>query len=190
MTTTPGVGASGGALGVFRNDPASTLTNESLLVYCQSQLASLDGTIKGYMEEQKLNIARKKVLSDLESNFKKYDPSQTATGWDGTAKAFDDAIAALPEGDPLRATLQAKHDEIWDRYSTSSPNFIHRGPSKEEWEGYTGDLHGMLEDLSGNAEINMIQIQSLMSQRQTAVQLTTSMMAKEDEGIRSILKNL
>ena len=147
------------------------------------------------MDEQRANIGRKKALGDVENALKKFDPSasnpaQVKGCWDGIDQAFTDAMNSLPPGDPVRAQLQAKREAIWDRYGMDSPNFVGRGPTKEEWQGYVGDVDTMLQDINGNAEINMIQLQSLMSQRQTAVQLTTSMMAKEDEGIRSVLKNI
>jgi len=48
----------------------------------------------------------------------------------------------------------------------------------------------MAEDIKGGAEISMLQLQQLMAQRQTAVQLTTNMMSKLDQTQDSIVKNV
>lgn len=65
-----------------------------------------------------------------------------------------------------------------------------KAPSKESWSGYVGDVSAKLDDISGDAELNMIQLQSLMSKRQTAIQLTTNMMAKHDQGLSAIVANM
>ena len=158
------------------------LSADALLAYCRSQLNSLDATIQGYLDQQRLNIQRKKALSDVENMMKKYAnvPNGEAQ-WKDYNQTFSDAIASLPPDDPVRAQLQAKWDELYPRQGQFT---------KEEWEGHTGDIRSMLDEVSGNAEINMIHLQSIMSQRQTAVQLTTGMLAKYDEGIKSVIANI
>jgi len=157
------------------------LSADALLTYCRAQLSSLDATIQGYLDQQRLNIQRKKALSDVENMMKKYENVPSGEQWKDFDQTFWNAILSLPEGDPTRAQLQAKWDELTARQGQFT---------KEEWKGITGDIHSMLEDVSGNAEINMIQLQSIMSQRQTAVQLTTGMLAKYDEGIKSVIGNI
>jgi hypothetical protein len=59
----------------------------------------------------------------------------------------------------------------------------------EPYQGFVGDAKGLVEDLSANAEMNMIQIQAAMSKRQTVVQLTTNMMSKMDNTLAAIVAN-
>ncbi len=44
--------------------------------------------------------------------------------------------------------------------------------------------------LQGGAELNMIQLQSLMSERQTAVQLTTNLLKALNQSQKSIINNM
>jgi len=157
------------------------LSADALLAYCRSQLNSLDATIQGYLDQQRSNIQRKKALSDVENMMKKYANVPSGEQWDDYNRTFWNAIVSLPVDDPVRAHLQAK----WDALSLREGQF-----TKEEWAGHTGDIRSMLDEVSGNAEINMIHLQSIMSQRQTAVQLTTGMLAKYDEGIKSVIGNI
>jgi len=158
------------------------LTPEGLLMYCQSALGSLDTDVNSLLDEQKLNLARKTAISNCENVMKKYaDVPNSRAEWDEYDKAFQDSIASLPPGDPVRDQLQAKWDQALPRNGAFS---------KEEWSGYTGEIHSILENVNGNAEINMIQLQSLISQRQTAVNLSTNLMQKCDESIKSIVNNL
>jgi len=63
-------------------------------------------------------------------------------------------------------------------------------PKDGEWKGTIDGLVKMAEDIKGGAEISMLQLQQLMAQRQTAVQLTTNMMSKLDQTQDSIVKNV
>jgi hypothetical protein len=158
------------------------LSADALLAYCRSQLDSLDATIQGYLDQQRLNIQRKKALSDVENMMKKYaNVPNGEKQWDDYDQTFLGAIGSLPPGDPVRAKLEAK----WDELAARQGQF-----TKEEWTGHTGDIGSILSEVTGNAEINMIHLQSIMSQRQTAVQLTTGMLAKYDEGIKSVIANI
>ena len=52
---------------------------------------------------------------------------------------------------------------------------------------------GQLEQVLGagrDGELNMIQLQSMMSQRQAALQLTTNILTSMDRTTSSIIKNL
>jgi len=165
---------------------ANGLTGESLLLYCQTQLNSYDDTINGFLNEQKLNLARKKGLSDLENTIKKYvNHADNDSVADIRAK-FDSAIQALPPGDPVRGALQDKLN--W--FNTHSGNGQEIYFTSEQMTAFAGDVRSMLDNVNGNAEINMIQLQQVMSQRQTAVQLTTSLLSKLDEGTKSVVSNI
>jgi hypothetical protein len=166
-------------------DPNS-LTGESLLLYCQSQLTSLDGTIKGYFDEQKLNLARKKSLSDLQNTLKKYVNHLDQAGVDDIGNAFNKAISNLPPGDPVRGALMDKMQEFYTHGGNGQQIYF----TTEQLTAFAGDIGSMLDNVNGNAELNMIQLQQVMGQRQTAVQLTTSMLAKLDDGTKSIVTNI
>jgi hypothetical protein len=160
----------------------ANLTPEGLLMYCQSALGSLDTDVNSLLNEQKLNLTRKAAISNCENVMKKYaDVPNNAVEWNEYDKAFQESVDSLPPGDPVRVQLQTK----WDQAFLKDAKF-----SKEEWAGYTGEIHSILENVNGNAEINMIQLQSLMSQRQTAVNLSTNLMQKCDESIKSVINNM
>jgi hypothetical protein len=95
-------------------------------------------------------------------------------------------MQALPPGDPIRGALQDKLD--W--FNNHSGNGQQIYFTSEQMTAFAGDVRSMLDNVNGNAEINMIQLQQVMSQRQTAVQLTTSLLAKLDEGTKSVVGNI
>jgi hypothetical protein len=162
------------------------LTGESLLLYCQTQLNSYDDTISGFLNEQKLNLARKKGLSNLENTIKKYVNHADAASCADIIARFQDAIQALPPGDVLRGALEDKLNWFCNHNNSEG---VHSFTS-EQMTAFAGDIRSMLDNVNGNAEINMIQLQQVMSQRQTAVQLTTSLLSKLDEGTKSVVSNI
>jgi hypothetical protein len=193
-------------------DATAHLTTEGLLLYCQTQLGSLDGEIKSMMDEQIRNIDRKNALSTVENAMKKYQPPKTEAEIREVEKAFNDAIASLPEGDPTRKELEAARDKTlaaFDEKKSQSVTLPSGNGSpwtldmetvnrlsgiplmnKEQWGSYVSELTRLKENVGANAEINMIQLQSAIAKRQTAIQLTTNMMSKLDQAPAMIAQNL
>ncbi len=165
------------------NDGVTNLTAEALLCYCQAQLNSLDAEISDFMDRQKAALREKELLRDIESHMTQNDFSNPS--WDRLAAAFDAAIQELAAKDPaLAAQLQGQKDQIWAKYYDKPQ------PTAEGWKIDVDSLRALLDNVKDNAELEMIKVQSLMSARQTAVQLTTGMMAKFDQTIQSIVKNI
>ncbi|MBX3127623.1 MAG: hypothetical protein KF718_12945 [Polyangiaceae bacterium] len=162
----------------------NSLTADALLMYCQSQLNSLDGDIKMHMTQQQAALKHKAALAHIENKMKEFlDGTHGKNHWHETGKAIDSAIESLDPNDPLRADLQQFKTDLWKAGSQ-------KGLGKAEWQSHIDKIHERLEGVKGNAELNMIQLQSIMSQRQTAVQLTTNMLAKYDQTIASIVNNV
>jgi hypothetical protein len=179
------------------------LTSEGLLLYCQTQLGSIDGEIKSMMKEQMKNLDRKKALSTVETAMKEHQPPKTDADVAAINDAFDKAIASLPPGDPTRLALEEKKASVSAALEGSKvlragvpggegwfKTGLVIGMSKENWEGQIGGISSLKDEVSGNAELTMIRLQSLISQRQTAVQLTTNMTAKLEQTAAMVAKNV
>jgi hypothetical protein len=59
-------------------------------------------------------------------------------------------------------------------------------PQNNDWKGTTQTLDNYVGDIKSNAEIQMLSLQDLVSQRQQAVSLATSMMSKEDTSLEQL----
>jgi len=62
--------------------------------------------------------------------------------------------------------------------------------STDEFTNFTNTLNNINSSLSSGAEMGMINIQSLMSDRTTAIQLTTSILQSYDDGVEKIADNI
>jgi len=167
------------------------LTGDALLTYCQTRLGDLDGEINSRIGEQKAALTRRQAIQSAELEFKKYGEAgpQTQEQWDACENALFAAEKQLPPGDPGIATLEKFRSDMEHQYCRDvAPNPHY--PKDGEWKGTIDGLTKMEDDIKGGAEIEMLQLQQLMSQRQTAVQLTTNMMSKLDQTQESVVKNI
>lgn len=174
-----------------------TLTNlsaEDLLAYCGAQLNAIDGQIHDLMGSQQRALVERQQIGKAVSYLKTFGDTGPKTQEDMVAcyNAVDDAIKALPPGDPARAALSDFKDKMEAKYGSpigGGNNAIHT-PAAGEWAGTTGQLSQIGEDIKGQSELDMINLQGLVTQRQSVVSLTTQMMAKMQESLMSIAKNI
>jgi len=167
------------------------LTGDSLLAYCQSRLGDLDGEINSRIGNQKAALDRRQAIQAAELVFKKYGEAgpQNQEEWNACENALTAAQQQLPPGDPGIAVLAQFRSDIQHQYCRDVAPHPHY-PKDGEWKGTIDGLIKMQDDIKGSAEIEMLQLQQLMSQRQTSVQLTTNMMSKLDQTQESIVKNI
>lgn len=59
---------------------------------------------------------------------------------------------------------------------------------RKEWQGDMDALSNIADDVKSNAELQMLQLQDLVSQRQQAVQLVSGMMSKTDQTLEDLAK--
>ncbi len=63
-----------------------------------------------------------------------------------------------------------------------------KAPKDDEWKGTTDALGTIVGDIKSNSEIQMLQLQDLVSQRQQAVSLASGMMSKEDTSLEQLAR--
>jgi len=180
-------------------DGAPALSAESMLVYCQARLGGMDTEITGMMDAQRAAIHRKEVLNQL-----KTDLQACHDGKGGfPVEAYDRAIAQLPSDDPIRAQLEDQRNELLDSGvdpvdpdpmdMSCRPDFnlaFESNLSDKELKLLTDKVDSLLEGIGDDAEIRMIELQSLMSARQTAISLTTNILNKIQQSEQSVVDNI
>lgn len=184
----------------FLNKDYVPLTVESLLVFCQTRLRDLDTKIQTGMTKQQDRIS----LQDAVNEIKSFTAGRTTLGiesdgkWsqnaDTLAKAreqvaagnalFDAAIekARIADDQPLVDAL-LKERAKWD---CGSDGIV----TKEEMEGVNKGLDLINSGLGAENEMQMIGLQSLISKRATALQLTTNMLNTLNESQKTIAGNV
>jgi hypothetical protein len=191
-------------------DPMPTyLTPEALLKYCQTRLHSLDSQIQeGVLQQQSANDDQQ-ALSGVQSALSKYaDGCTDAKSVQELADAVQQAITNIHDRNPNSpaipmlqkmltaigtgkttpdlSTQVAMQFEKGAGISVSPPNAL----SGEQIKDLTTNLGQITSTENSSSEINMINLQSLMSQRQTAVELTTNMVQTLDDTLNKVVSNV
>lgn len=169
-----------------------SLTPDALMFYCQTRLKNLDTQITDKLREQRTNIrsveslnsAQAAVTSCMKGNVDgdgKYEVSA------GDVNATLEKISAALS-DPMVNGDDRKR--LQDAQAALMP-FKDKGGKigKDTLKGISDNIDSIIKERNSAAELNMIGIQSLMSQRQTAIQLTTNMMSAINDSLKSIAGN-
>lgn len=169
-----------------------TVTPESLMAYCEVRLRGLDTQVQSAYAKQMGANKASGALSTLQQKLnacsgKGIGMSKQDSGGDkATCKdvtdAYDAAIKELPEGKEKEALILAKGNFVADADNGSvDPADITR---------YADTVGSIQKDFNGISELNMINLQSLMSQRQMAVQLCTNMMNVLNDTLKAPINNI
>lgn len=181
-----GVGVSGGA------DESSFLTPDALLAYCQSRMSALDTQIQSTFAGQKKSNADSQALNGLTE----WLNTCTQAGVAGPSSASGCTRQNLV--DALLYTINtkgvgtdSKTGKALNELLANANNGVYDGKNAEQIKAaITDTVGGLQKDLNAGAELNMINLQSLMSQRQTAIQLTTNLVQSLGDQMNKIAANI
>ncbi len=167
------------------------LSNDALIIQLQAQMTSLDGEIKNLTGLQKTDLARKAALNEAYTAGMKHNPPTNQAEWDANINGMWKAASELPANDPARKVIEARVAEVQREYCKGlSTNPRYPDAEKGDWANQMQSLKTEVEKINGNAELRMISIQDLMSKRQTAVQLTTSIIQKMNATTEAITQKI
>jgi hypothetical protein len=174
----------------------ASLTPDTLMAYCESRLNSLDSQMDGIFTSQQKNAALTQDVNAIASSLNDLPPG-TGTPPTISASAADVANivseyqaastqAAQSGNQELATQLSTDATSLQTAAGTSDPASL----SGDALSQLTQNLKNYSADLNSNSEMTMITLQSLMSQRQTAIQLTTNLVQSVGDQASSISKNI
>lgn len=193
------------------------LSPDALLAYCGTQMQQIDSQIQAtFADQQKQNLEQQAINQALQvlqgcadgtvDGSGKYasNPDQCRS----MEKALEQAISTIEQIDPNAACLQQLkqiHDNIMATGTgPNDPQMGHGyyvGPndgnptpdntiSSTEMSGFINALQNVGSGLNSDAQLRMINIQSLVAQQQTAVELTTNIMQSMDDATNKVVGNI
>jgi hypothetical protein len=190
-------------------DGLSSMSPEAMLEYCQSKLSQLDGDMNSAIKQQQLQQRECTAVKQAQAALEGFgtEGPQSGPQFQQCVDAIDKAALSLPPGDPVAKELEDFKTSISSQYGYHpeallpmspkpglSPTLIDpaltKKPANSDWQGTTDALKTMADSINSDAEIQMLQLQDLVSQRQQAVQLTSGIMSKEDQTLEGLTKNI
>lgn len=202
---------------VATSDPTTAaLTPEALLYYCSSRLASLDESIQQYFTEQQRRNAGVRDMSKLMEILQSSSWASGQKGWkeikgdafhtDNHAKKANEILEVWRNSDSPEARHQCAvafrqvsgldiDDFAHGNVTAADVQVAAAGKQIPEVDKATRDVQieaikNVQASMTKSAEMNMIQLQSLVSQRQLAVQLTTQLMQTMHETTKHVVGNI
>lgn len=166
---------------------AGALTPDALLSYCSARMNDLDFRIDTFMKKQEGARGASEKLTKFQSTFsggastKGIGSLEKCGELPFTGADMRAAREALPEAQ--RATFDAI---VKDYEHTAADGYL----DANECKAFAERLGALSKDISSSAELDMIQLQSLMSQRQMAVQLCTNLMQSLNDTTKAIAQKI
>lgn len=171
---------------------AEHLTPEGMMIYLQSRLGGIDEQITALIDKQKSAESTRKSLQGLLNEVgsgdadTQIDPAVCAANLntianDRGAEAAAEVLSQLPAS--LRAEIKLNKD---GKYEGGKAINV----PKAEIADTKTYLETAVKDIESGAELEMIQLQSLMSARNTAISLATNMMSAIGKGQDAVVGNI
>jgi hypothetical protein len=164
------------------------LSAEGLLIWCQNQLNDLDGQIHSIQGQAETNAKAKATLNDLMNKIK--DAKNHVGGDDHLADLGDQGMRDI---NAAIDTLEGTNPELKDSLESFRNVLKFGGDTKvssDECDSMFTQLQNAASSVDSGNELTMINLQSLISKRQTFIQLTTNMTQAVDEGPKTIAGNI
>jgi hypothetical protein len=152
------------------------LTPDALMAYCASRLQNIDDKMQTEFDRQQKFRDASEGLATLEDQFNRMSQETFNTATPGFAetkasidKTFDDLDKTMPEG--------KTKEEFEAAYATWKNTMTDDCVATPEATQLANALKNVNSGITSSAELDMIHLQSLMSQRQTAIQICTNLVA-------------
>lgn len=198
MSNTISPVASSGLLGGANFDP-NALTPDSLMFYLSTRMGGLDGQIESIFEKQQHSEKVRSALNELQRLVNMLDEHTEGANFPAAEPGELDFAARLAQqldliteldpdlGTKVRADLLSDGQILGVAGDKNDVGDAHYKGS--EVASTTEYLKNVGSDLDNTAQMNMIHLQSLMSSRQTAVQLCTNLIASCADTQKAIVAN-
>jgi hypothetical protein len=159
------------------------LTPDALMTYLSSRLDGLDTQINGIFSRQRHTHAIQKALKEVRDALGNLKTDEKAHDPDALNKVHK-ALDHLTNLDP---DLGAK---VRDQLNQPGHAFGDLTCSAAEMKATMDYLDGVVKDSDSGSQLDMIHLQSIMSARQTAIQLSTNLVAALAESTKAIVSNI
>lgn len=169
----------------------NALTPEALMIYLSTRLESVDGQIhelfQNQQDSEKVRAAIDQIgtlLNTLKENGEK------ETVLKGSKETLEEVKQIIENQiGPVNPKLAARMRTDLEQkgYILAGRESQYKTSQLEKTRDYLEDLTGQLES---TAQMNMIRLQSLMSARQTAISLSTNLIAKLNDSTQKVVENI
>ena len=158
------------------------LTAESLLLYIETKLKDLDEQIDVRMKNSNANSAYQEIVQKAAGSL---GNSKVEAGDEGRKTAIRNALQEAIHDLAGNPGVQAQVQTVLNDFNASAGDDV----DTTEMGKLNSALGDIGKELNRSNEMSMITIQSLMSARQTAVQMTSNLMSSLNQTLQALAGN-
>lgn len=168
-------------VGKWDFEGTSWLTPDSILAYVGAKLRGLDEQIHSLMEQERGTQGQMDLISVAQANMQGGDLGKGDGQVQSTLDSLDAAINSLPQGSPARDQLQKVRNDF-----ASNAN---DGIGAKERSEFAATIGNASKTLSQASEMSMIRLNSVVSMRQAALQMSSNLVNTVGQMTLSIVQN-
>lgn len=170
-----------------------SLTPEGMMLYLSTRMNEVDGEINKLFDKQKASQEIRQALGTIQTELGKLkeDPGLLSMPGDGAGPSeveqnINAAIDQIAQIDPQLAeqmrTEMNKEGQVL--YVQDGKYFAQEVKASKSY------VENIIKDLDATAQMDMIRLQSHMSARQTAIQLSTNLIASMNDSTKAVVSNI
>jgi hypothetical protein len=161
------------------------VTPDAMFVYCQTRLRGVDTQCRDIMAKQEKSAKVQTALGELQTllSNKSEGYGENPELYGKIGASFNRAIDAVGPDSEMGQRLLTIRDKEFNAGGDSAVN-------ADEMKSIDSGVKTMQAQLNSQSELDMIHLQSLMSQRQTAIQLTTNILQSLNDSANKIVANI
>jgi len=170
-----------------------SLTPEGMMLYLSTRMNEVDGEINKLFDKQKASQEIRQALGTIQTELGKLkdDDGLLSMPGDGTGTSevernINAAITEIAQIDPQLA------EKMWTEMNKEGQIlYVQDGKYfAQEVTASKSFLDNIVKDLDATAQMDMIRLQSHMSARQTAIQLSTNLIASMSDSTKAVVSNI
>lgn len=169
----------------------TSLLSSDLFAYCQAQINTIDDEVDGFFDSQQSNNSIQNSLNDALGDLNTLQQSATAAGGTINDAADVNKIQQLLEG--IASAYPSGAQQIQDAINTLTTN----GQGGTDTIVSTSDCASIINtltdvgtQLSSDNQMQMINLQSAMSDREQAIELTSNILQTVDQSATKVIGNI
>ena len=190
----PGAGTSAsGSL----NGTDGLFTPDAIMAYCETRLNTIDGQMQAIFNQQTQSTQFISDVNNVIGTFNQYANGINNGGSSTTMNATDfgalvNTLNTLQNEAPPGSTAATAIQNALSQLTTNGKNNggTDTVVSSNDIATIVQDLQGVTTDANSSSQMNMILLNQLASEEQTAVQLTSNLEQTQDQTMNSITNNM
>lgn len=172
-------------------DGSTSLTSSDLFAYCQAQMDTIDSEVDGYFNAQQDNNSIQSSLNDALGAVETLQQQATANGGTVNDATAVNSIQQTLQG--IASEYPAGAAQIQDAINTLTTNGqggTDTTVSSSDCASIINTLTDVSTQLGSDNQMDMINLQSAMSDREQAIELTSNILQTVDDSANKVIANI